>query len=219
MYTYSAAAVLEGSVNYPDITGEVIFVQKEEGVEVTARVFNLPPFSRENGKTVSPFGFHIHEGISCFSGSGENPFPKAGGHYNPDNQPHGNHNGDFPVLFPTTKGTAYLRFITDRFTVNDILGRVVVVHLSPDDYRTQPAGNTGEKIACGVIESARGHKNFLTRVRRAIKARLTAKIFLSPRTPLFLSSVSKITNGGNNPAYLFSRPLDLFRPSAGISLK
>ena len=152
MYTYSAVAVLTGSINFPDITGEIIFVQTKAGVEVTAKVFNLPPFSRENGNVISPFGFHVHEGISCYKGSSENPFPRTGGHYNPDNMPHGNHNGDFPVLFPTTKGSAFMTFLTDRFTVNDVLGRVVVIHLSPDDYRTEPAGNTGEAIACGVIE-------------------------------------------------------------------
>jgi superoxide dismutase, Cu-Zn family len=74
--------------------------------------------------------------------------------YNPlfINQPHGNHVGDFPVLF-SNYGYAYMCFFTDKFKVADIIGKLVVIHENSDDYRTQPAGNSGKKLACGVIRS------------------------------------------------------------------
>lgn len=152
MYTYKASAQIIGSVNYPDIYGEVTFEQMQNGVELTAEIYNLPDFSRENGKTIAPFGFHLHEGNSCSLGGKNNPFPETGMHYNPDNQPHGNHKGDFPVLIATNGNMAYMKYFTDKFDLEEIIGKVVVIHLSPDDYRTEPSGNSGEKIACGVVK-------------------------------------------------------------------
>lgn len=151
MYNSKAGAYIQGSSEYPEIYGEVVFQQMQSGVEVTAEIYNLPKFSRENGVFIGPFGFHAHDGAECGSGEAQNPFPETKGHYNPFNQPHGNHAGDFPVLMPTLEGTAYLKFFTDKFTVPDIIGKTVVIHLSPDDYRTEPAGNSGKKIACGKI--------------------------------------------------------------------
>lgn len=148
-----AAAKIKGGALYPNITGNVYFLKTHEGVEVTADIYNLPPFSRGDSLAISPFGFHLHEGESCAEGTVKNPFPKTGGHYNPNDQPHGNHDGDFPVLFPTLTGRALMSFLTDRFTIADVLGKTVVIHQSPDDYRTQPSGNSGVKIACGVIQA------------------------------------------------------------------
>lgn len=70
--------------------------------------------------------------------------------YNEDTLPHGNHIGDFPVLF-SNNGYARMSFFTDKFKPEDIIGRSVIIHQNPDDYRTQPAGNSGKRIACGVI--------------------------------------------------------------------
>ena len=67
------------------------------------------------------------------------------------NQPHGNHAGDFPVLF-SNNGVARMCFFTNKFKVADIIGKAVVIHQSPDDYRTQPAGDAGKRLACGVIK-------------------------------------------------------------------
>ena len=93
------------------------------------------------------FGFHIHEGNNCdgkdFSGSK--------GHYNPDSAPHPKHAGDLPPLM-LCGNKAHSSFITDRFNVDDIIGRTVVIHNLPDDFTTQPSGNSGEKIACGIIK-------------------------------------------------------------------
>ncbi|NLG83160.1 MAG: superoxide dismutase family protein, partial [Firmicutes bacterium] len=65
-------------------------------------------------------------------------------------QPHGNHAGDFPVLF-SNHGRARMGFFTDRFKVVDVVGRAAIIHENPDDYRTQPAGASGRRLACGVI--------------------------------------------------------------------
>ncbi len=139
----SAMAWLKGSPEYPFIRGRVSFIQKPEGVAVTARVHNLPQGS-------GFLAFHIHEGGFC-TGTAEDPFADTLGHYNPSAQFHPNHAGDMPPLI--VNGTnAYLSFITGSFTVSEIIGKTVVVHSMPDDFKTQPSGGAGEKIACGVIK-------------------------------------------------------------------
>lgn len=148
-----AVAVLTAGPVVKEIRGSVGFRDGSDGVVVTVDVKGLPSF-RAGQPPVGPHGFHIHEGGSCEVGDEANPFLSAGGHWNPDGQPHGNHAGDFPVLF-SKKGTARLMFVTDRFSVDDIVGRTVIVHLNPDDYRSQPAGDSGLRIACGVVQRAR----------------------------------------------------------------
>ena len=122
------------------ISGTVKFYQKARGILVVAAVRGLPP------STTGIYGFHIHEGNRC-SGPG---FAATGSHYNPTGSPHPNHTGDLPPLF-SCGGSAYLAVLTDRFTMGDVLGRTVVIHSGPDDFQSQPAGNAGQKIACGVI--------------------------------------------------------------------
>lgn len=78
--------------------------------------------------------------------------PRGGPHWNPGNQPHGNHAGDFPVLF-SNGGRAVMGFFTDRFRVADVVGKAVIIHENPDDYRSQPAGNAGRRLACGLIQA------------------------------------------------------------------
>lgn len=99
-------------------------------------------------------GFHIHQNGVCEVSNPDNPFESAGGHYNPTNQPHGNHAGDFPVLF-SNNGYARMSFFTDKFTPEDVVRRSIIIHENPDDYRSQPAGESGERIACGVISAAK----------------------------------------------------------------
>lgn len=78
-------------------------------------------------------------------------FPNTGNHYNPDNVPHPEHAGDLPPLL-SNNGYAWMNFYTGRLNLNDIIGRSLVIHSMADDFRTQPSGNSGDKIACGVIE-------------------------------------------------------------------
>lgn len=136
-----ATAQLIGSPDAPALTGTVQFVQMPHGVLVTAHVSSLP-VSNESGF----FALHIHEGSSC-TGAG---FPDTGSHYNPTGAPHPSHAGDLPPLL-SNRGEAYLSVLTDRFRLSDVVGRTVVIHSGPDDFRSQPAGNAGTKIACGVI--------------------------------------------------------------------
>lgn len=136
-----AVAHVRGGTDAPDINGQVRFYQEPGSVLVVADVAGLP----QDGKT-GFFGFHIHEGYSCAGAD----FPQTLSHYNPDGADHPRHAGDLPPLM-TQQGRAHLAVRTDRFRVQDILGRTVVIHSDPDDLRTQPAGNAGTRIACGVI--------------------------------------------------------------------
>ncbi len=134
-------AQIRGGAQAPQLTGCVQFYQESGCVLIVARISSLPKESKTGF-----FGFHIHEGISC-SGT---DFSGTGSHYNPTGQMHPKHAGDLPPLL-ACQGNAYLSVRTDRFSVKDIIGRTVVIHSDPDDFHSQPAGNAGNKIACGVI--------------------------------------------------------------------
>lgn len=137
----SAIAVIRGSDAYPNLYGQVRFYPRPNCVMVEADIRGLP--DTENGF----FGFHIHEGEGC---SGAN-FADTGSHYNPNTMPHPLHAGDLPSLM-YCRGGAYLKVATCRFDIEEIIGRTVVIHNMPDDFNSQPAGNAGTKIACGVIQ-------------------------------------------------------------------
>ena len=132
-----ATAKISGNSLYSQIEGEVSFFEMYGGTLVVAAVKNLP-----NGNSFH--AFHIHDGSSCEPG-------REGGHYNPTNQPHPQHAGDMPPLL-ANQGTAFSVFYTDRFYPEDIVGKVVVIHDMPDDFRTQPSGNPGSMIAGGEIK-------------------------------------------------------------------
>lgn len=143
----NAAAVISGSESFPEINGTVLFYQTADGVLVRAEIFGLP-YSEDKCRQ-DIFGFHIHSGESC-TGTADDPFADALTHYDPDSCPHPAHAGDLPPLFGNM-GHAFSAFLTDRFTVSEILGRTVIIHSGTDDLSSQPAGNTGKKIACGSI--------------------------------------------------------------------
>jgi len=144
-----AYADIAGSEKYSKIKGKIRFYEADGGVLVAAEVCGLPEHS---GKFSCPvFGFHIHSG-SCCCGTAEDPFADAGSHYNPMKTPHPYHSGDMPPLFGNC-GYAFMVFLTCRFSIHEIIGRTVIIHSMADDFTTQPSGNSGEKIACGVIRS------------------------------------------------------------------
>lgn len=153
----NAAALISGSEKYPDIHGVVLFYQLQHGVVIRTEVIGLPKISEACGSPI--FAFHIHSG-SCCEGNAEDFFAGAGTHYNPHGCPHPYHAGDLPPLFGAD-GRALSICLSDRFTVSEIIGKTVVIHLSPDDFSTQPAGNAGEKIACGVITPTARQRNIL----------------------------------------------------------
>lgn len=139
-----AIAELHGAGQYKAMGGRVFFYQADDGTVVIASIQGLP-------RTKSGiFAMHIHNGESC-TGSEENPFADADGHYNPEGAPHPEHRGDLPPLFDN-QGKAWSAVFTDRFTVQEVLGKTVIIHLSPDNFTTQPSGAAGEMIACGRIE-------------------------------------------------------------------
>ncbi len=132
------------------VRGSATFVEKSGHVQLTANVSGVKP----NGE----FGFHIHEAGDCSSGDGMS----AKGHFNPYGKPHGHtksqerHAGDMPNLKSNASGNATMSVTLDIITVApgpaSIVGRGLIVHVEPDDYKTQPTGNAGARSACGVIQ-------------------------------------------------------------------
>ena len=132
-----------------NVAGTVTFMQERGKVIVVAELSGLKP---------GLHGFHVHEKGDCTAPD----FSSAGGHFNPSAQPHGDpaagahHVGDMPALAADASGKASLRAEVSPMTLGngttDIVGKAVVVHADPDDFKTQPAGNSGARIACGVIK-------------------------------------------------------------------
>ena len=135
-----AVARLQGGVGNVGFRGVVRFYQFLGGVLVETDVCGLP----NNGTGF--YAIHIHEGGGCAG----TEFSGAGSHLGEKCASHPRHAGDLPPLL-TNNGRAYLAVMTDRFSVSDILGRTVVIHEKPDDFRSKPAGDSGRRIACGVI--------------------------------------------------------------------
>jgi len=133
------------------VRGTANFEQRGDNkVRVVANLSGLRP----NGE----YGFHIHEAGDCSSGDGMS----AKGHFNPFGKPHGAHNtpehhaGDLPSLKSDANGNASLTADVDGITVSSgpasIVGRGLIVHVQPDDFKTQPTGNAGARSACAVIQ-------------------------------------------------------------------
>ncbi|MCR1934445.1 superoxide dismutase family protein [Clostridium tepidum] len=148
----NAISYIKGGALYPKIKGYVLFQDVPGGTAVYVNITGLPEYQPAKGEQapIGPHGFHIHELGNCNEGFSEEPFKDTGGHWNPTNQPHGNHAGDFPVLF-SNNGKSIMSFFTNKFKVQDIIGKSIIIHENPDDYRSQPSGNSGKKIACGII--------------------------------------------------------------------
>ena len=144
-----AIAKIKGGKEYPKITGTVYFKETKNGVLITAKIHGLP--QTNNSCTGRFFGFHIHEGTSC-TGNSKDEFANSKTHYNPNNCEHPYHAGDLPPLLES-QGYAYMRVLVDKFKISDIIGKTVIIHDSPDDFKTQPSGDSGKKIACGIIEN------------------------------------------------------------------
>jgi Cu-Zn family superoxide dismutase len=131
-----------------NVTGTAEFVERGGKVQVTVSLTGLVP-NQEHG-------FHVHEKGDCSSGDGMS----AGGHFNPDAMPHGpqggpRHAGDMPNVKADASGAAKASFTLENMTVaagpRSIVGRGLIVHKDPDDYKTQPTGNAGARLACAVI--------------------------------------------------------------------
>lgn len=141
-----AIAVVEGLGDHK-VKGKVTFTKTDDGVEIVGEFTGLQP-----GK----HGFHIHEFGDCSMADGK----CAGGHFNPDGAPHAGpdaakrHAGDLGNLEADGQGRAsYKR--TDKLIAlsgpHSIIGRAVIVHAKADDLKSQPSGDAGDRIGCGVI--------------------------------------------------------------------
>lgn len=148
-----AVANIKGGPLKPEIEGRVIFKEIPGGTMIYADIRGLPEYKpgSDDQDPIGPHGFHIHQKGDCSIGDPKNPFQGAGEHWNPQNQPHGNHAGDFPVLF-SNNGRGLMSFFTNKFKVNDAIGKSIIIHQNPDDYRSQPAGDAGKRLACGIIQ-------------------------------------------------------------------
>jgi superoxide dismutase, Cu-Zn family len=135
------------------VTGTVTFTPVADGVHVHAEITGLTP-----GK----HGFHVHEFGDCSAIDATS----AGAHFNPTNQPHAGpdaaarHEGDMGNVEADASGNAKLDYVDHQISLtNDaksVIGRSVVVHAKPDDLKTQPSGDSGARIACGVLGWAKG---------------------------------------------------------------
>ncbi len=145
----SAVAALEPTKGNT-ARGTVTFTQVGDKVRVVADVSGL--------KANAEHGFHVHEKGDCSSGDGMS----TGGHFNPTGKPHGlhttmeRHAGDMPSLQANALGVAKLTVVLDLVSVTagatSVVGRGLIVHRDPDDYKSQPTGNAGPRIACAVIQ-------------------------------------------------------------------
>lgn len=145
----SATAQL-GATKGNTASGSVTITQRGDKVRIAAKLAGLRPNSEH--------GFHVHEKGDCSSGDGMS----AGGHFNPRAKSHAHHGstdrhaGDMPNIRADASGNASYSFETDLLSASDgpasVLGRAVVIHRDSDDYKSQPAGNSGPRIACGVVQ-------------------------------------------------------------------
>ena len=165
-----ARAVLRNAAG--DKVGKVKLSQRHGGVQVKVTI-DAPLTTVDAGF----HGFHVHANDNAANGSGCVPpaFTSADGHLNPGGLGHGNHAGDLPLLLVNNDGSGRAvgeaRFETDRFTVSGVIGRALIIHLSPDNYAHIPTryshatgtgpdsatlatGDAGDRKACGVIEAS-----------------------------------------------------------------
>ena len=130
--------------------GTVTFTQEGTHIQVSASLSGLKPGAEH--------AFHVHEKGDCSSGDGMS----TGGHFNPASNPHGpqsspHHAGDMPSLVADSYGNASASFTLRGVSIGgaapDLVGKGLIVHRDPDDYKTQPTGNAGARGACGVIRA------------------------------------------------------------------
>lgn len=141
--TENAIAYIYGNSSHPNLRGQICFCRTlNDGIIITAEIFGLP--DETSGSDF--FGMHIHEFGNC-----SDNFSMTGSHYNPENKLHPMHAGDLPPLL-SNEGYAWMSVFDKRFTIEDIIGKSIVIHNMRDDFTSQPAGDSGEKIGCGVIE-------------------------------------------------------------------
>jgi len=147
----SASAALKPTTG-STVAGTVSFTRVGDKVQVAGEVSGLSPNTEH--------GFHIHDKGDCSSGDGMS----AGGHFNPTGTAHGahtaseHHTGDLASLNSDASGVARFSYISSSVSVDDgvtnVIGHGLIVHRDADDFKTQPTGNSGPRLACAVIVKA-----------------------------------------------------------------
>ncbi|MFP8490149.1 superoxide dismutase family protein [Gracilimonas sp. Q87] len=143
-FVHSELVATTMPVNDSDVSGSVTFTKTNDGVSVMGEFEGLEP-----GK----HGFHIHEFGDCRADDGTS----AGGHFNPLNKDHGapsdmnRHMGDLGNIEANEEGIAMVDYVDDTITLEQIIGRGIIVHAGEDDLTSQPTGAAGSRVACGVI--------------------------------------------------------------------
>jgi Cu-Zn family superoxide dismutase len=136
----------------PKVSGTVHFTSEAGGVHVVADVKGVKP---------GQHGFHLHEKGDCST----RDYKSAGGHFNPDNSSHAcdptnpRHAGDFGNITVGADGTGHLDITTPALSfagANSVAGKAVILHAGQDDCKTQPTGNSGDRLACGVVSGGTG---------------------------------------------------------------
>lgn len=143
----NAYAQIKGGPLAPCIKGTIYLYQLIDGVYIKAYITGIPNI---NNQTSSFHGFHIHEVGDCSIGDTSNPFSDAKSHYNSTNMSHPMHTGDLPPIL-SANGIGILSTFTNRFTVDEVIGKSFILHEGYDDFTSQPAGNAGKRWACGII--------------------------------------------------------------------
>lgn len=148
----SATATLQGAPEDADFSGTVTFYQDGDGVRVVAELAGVD----QGGK----HGFHVHETGECSHGADGKHFTSAGGHFNPTSAEHAcppsepRHAGDLGNIEVGANGAGRMEMTTTGISLsgpNSIVGKAVLLHAGEDDCKTQPTGNSGDRLACGVV--------------------------------------------------------------------
>lgn len=152
----SATATLTGAPDDTDFSGSVTFTDDGQGgVRIEAHLAGID--------TPGLHGFHVHETGDCLHDTaGGKHFSTAGGHFNPTGTEHAcpptepRHAGDLGNVNIGSDGSAHFEMTTNLLSLsgaNSVLGKAVILHTGEDDCKTQPTGNAGDRLACGVVQS------------------------------------------------------------------
>lgn len=139
-----AFALIRGGTEYPEISGVANFYRSrwDSGIVIEVELTHLPNTSQYSPRFM---GLHIHENGDC-----SDNLTHTGMHYNPTNAVHPYHVGDLPSVL-NSNGYSYMAVYDGFLSIDELIDKSIILHGKRDDFTTQPSGDSGDKIACGVI--------------------------------------------------------------------